>query len=127
MGAIRKITSEQMSRFVVKDHNKLLMWHGISVSIRTLLPLKEVSQFVNSVMDCCYDKEHDIFVPDMMDFAFRVNVVSRYACIELPNDLEDQYSILYDTDIFDSVIKVINQAQISSIKNAINICMRNIT
>ena len=100
------------------------MWHGIAVTVRPLLPLAEVTQFVNSVMDSCYDKGRDMFVPDMKDFAFRVNVVSRYACVELPPSIEEQYAILYNTDIFDTILSYINQPQIESIKDAINTCMK---
>lgn len=125
MEKIKKITSEQLRALNTAPSHRTIMWHGIAVTLRPLLPIIEVTQFVNSVMDSCYDKEHDVFVPDMKDFAFRVNTVSRYACVELPSDISEQYSILYNTDIFDTVLSYINQAQIQAIKDAINTCMRN--
>lgn len=125
MEKIKKITVEQLRSANSAPSHRVIMWHGIAVTLRPLLPLVEVTQFVNSVMNSCYDKEHDVFVPDMKDFAFRVNTVSRYACVELPQDIEEQYSILYNTDIFDTILSHINKAQIESIREAINTCMRN--
>ena len=125
MEKVKKITAEQLRCANNVPSHRTVMWHGIAVTLRPLLSLVEVTQFVNSVMDSCYDKEHDVFVPDMMDFAFRVNAVSRYACVELPESIEEQYSILYNTDIFDTIVSYANAAQLQSIKDAINVCMRN--
>lgn len=125
MDKVKKITTEQLRAANTAPSHRTILWHGIAVTLRPLLPLIEVTQFVNSVMDSCYDKEHDVFVPDMKDFAFRVNTVSRYACVELPSDINEQYSILYNTDIFDTVLSNINQSQIQSIKDTIDTCMRN--
>lgn len=125
MEKVKKITAEQLRGANNAPSHRTVMWHGIAVTLRPLLPLVEVTQFVNSVMDSCYDKEHDVFVPDMIDFAFRVNAVSRYACVELPESIEEQYSILYNTDIFDTIVSYANAAQLQSIKDAINVCMRN--
>lgn len=78
---------------------------------------------INSVMDACYDKEHDVFIPEMKDFALRVNVVSRYACVDLPEDIAEQHSILYNTDIFDTIVAAVNTAQIETIKETLNALM----
>ena len=118
----KKISSEQLLS-QKKATKRIAMWHGIAVSVRTLLPIREVGLFVNSVMDGCYDVEHDAFIPEMMDFAFRVNVVTRYACVELPLDIEDQYEVLYNTDIFDTIVASINEAQLKSIRETINALM----
>ena len=95
----------------------------MAVTVRPLLPVGEVSKFVNSVMGACYDQTNDIFIPEMMDFAFRANTVMRYACVELPADVEEQYAVLYNTGLFSAVMSVINEAQISSIKEAIMVCI----
>lgn len=118
MEKIKKISVEQL-RTHNKPSQRTILWHGIAVTIRYLLPIKEVTLLVNSVMDGCYDKAHDVFIPEMMDFAFRVNIVTRYACVDLPQDIEEQYEILYNTDIFDTIASAINTAQMQSIKDTI--------
>lgn len=123
MEKVKIITAEQLLSADTKPSHKTLMWHGHAVTVRYLIPLIEVTQFINSVMNSCYDKEHDLFMPDMMDFAFRVNVVSRYASVELPGDINKQYSVLYNTDIFDVIVSNVNSSQIKSIRDSIDICM----
>ncbi len=114
----KRISSEQLLS-QKKANKRMAMWHGIAVSVRTLLPIREVTLFINSVMDSCYDTEHDNFVPEMMDFAFRVNVVTRYACVDLPLDIEDKYEVLYNTDIFDTIAAAVNNSQLQSIRETI--------
>lgn len=120
---MKRLTAEQLRPYCTMPQNRVLMWNGMAVTVRPLLPVGEVSKFVNSVMGACYDQTNDIFIPEMMDFAFRVNTVMRYACVELPADVEEQYTVLYNTGLFSAVMSVINEGQISSIKEAIMVCI----
>jgi len=124
MNKIKQITVDQLRATNTTPMSRTVMWHGRAVSVRTLLPVRELSQFINSVMSACYDDEHDVFVPEMMDFAFRVNVVSRYACVELPDDIEEQYVLLYNTDIYDSIVAAVNAAQLQSIEKTIGVLIK---
>lgn len=125
MEKIKRITAEQLCTANSKPTHRTIIWHGIAVTVRTLLPIQEVSMIINSVMDACYDQTHDVFMPEMKDFAFRANVVSHYACVDFPNDIEEQYSILYNTDIFDTVVAAVNPAQIESIRETLSTLMAN--
>lgn len=124
MASERKVSVEQLRKIGSAPASRTVMWHGIAVTVRTLLPFSETVQFVGSVLASCYDKSHDRFVPEMKDFAIRANTVLRYACVELPDDFEEQYALLYTTDIYDFVLSVINRPQLDSILETINICIR---
>ena len=124
MNSEKKITPDQLRAMNTASLSRTIMWHGKAISVRTLLPIHEVSLFVNSVMSACYDVEHEVIIPEMMDFAYRVNVVSRYACVELPDDIEEQYVLLYNTDIYDTIIAAVNTAQLQSIEKTIGILIR---
>lgn len=123
MEKAKKITVEQLRLLNKTPTHRTILWHGNALTVRTLLSIEEISQFVNSVMGGCYDQLHDVFVPEMKDFGFRVNVVSRYACVELPDDIEEQYEILYNTDIYDTICAAVNSAQLTSIGNSIDTLM----
>ena len=102
---------------------KTVRWRNLTISVRPLLTFRETSHFVNTVMDACFDKEHGVAVPEAMDFAVRANTVLRYTNLELPKDLEEQYAILYGTDIYDTVRQHIQTAQLDSVIGAIELCM----
>ena len=94
------------------------------ISVRPLLTFRETSCFVNTVMAACFDDEHGIAVPEAMDFAIRANTVLRYTNLELPEDLEEQYTILYGTDIYDTIRQNIQTAQLDAIIKTIELCMQ---
>ena len=98
-----------------------ISWHGLRVVIRRLLPFGETSLFINSVMKSCFIEENGIFVAEAIDFAIRANTVLRHTNIELPEDLDAQYEILYNTDLFDCVLREINSTQHAAILEAIRI------
>lgn len=119
MERLRQITQEQLKK-ALSPIRRTLIWHGITVSVLTLLPLDDVPKFVRAVIDGCYSKTTQSFVPELKDFIFRMNVVSRYACVDLPTDLDELYTILYNTDLYDKLIEVINAGQLKALDEAVN-------
>lgn len=118
MERLKRISAEQLLAQRDRDW-RTVMWHGHAVSVRTLLPIEEISPFIDSVMEVCWDETHDMPAPEMMDFAFRVNVVTRYACVELPENIGEQYEVMYGTDIFDTIGSAVNAAQLQSLKETL--------
>ena len=122
-----KITSEQLKQLIKENepfNMKTIDWRGMPLTVRTFIPLKEVIDFTNNVRDNCFDEKSNRFVLEMVDFAFRVNVVLRYSCAELPKETEAQYYILYNTDLFDTIAEAINSTQLKSIYETIKRYMK---
>lgn len=103
---------------------RTVRWRNLPISVRPLLTFRETSCFVNTVMAACFDDEHGIAVPEAMDFAIRANTVLRYTNLELPEDLEEQYTVLYGTDIYDTIRQNIQTAQLDAIIKTIELCMQ---
>ena len=76
-------------------------------------------EFVNDVVLSCFQEDGG-FVPEVMDFAIRSNILSKYANFSLPDKLEHRYEIIYKTDIIDLVCSRINGAQLNEIVASIN-------
>ena len=121
------ITAVQLAQVEIDTGYKTVVWHGLNMTIRPLLTMQEVTQFVDSVMTTCHDKERDLFFPEMIDFAFRVNVVMRYACVKLPEDVDEQYRLVYATDLYETIRCKINQSQLNALWYTISICMNAYT
>lgn len=120
----RPISADLLSRAANIDVlTKVIRWHGLSITVRQMIPFKEVSQLINSVMSNCIIEDGGIFVPEAMDFAMRVNVILRYTNVELPSDIEEQYRIVYGSGLYEEIEAVINQSQIRAIKDTLAICI----
>ena len=100
-----------------------IMWNGKKITVKRLLTFRELSQFINNVMDLCFDNEHEIALPEAYDFAIRLNVIMMYAGILLDVDLESQFYIAYESGLYESIIEVINSAQLDTITNTVRTCV----
>lgn len=119
-----KLTAAEAKKIAasININPKVVQWRTKRITVRPLLSFGETMRIVNNVMDACIDSETGYFIPETIDFALRFNIVSMYACVEMPDDVQQQYILLYATDLYDTVLSNVNQAQIETIKNAVNLC-----
>lgn len=94
-------------------------WHGLEVSIKHNLSFTEMLEFVNDVVMSCFQDNGD-FVPEVMDFAIKSNILSKYANFSLPDKLEHRYEIIYNSDAVDFVCQNINMQQLREITASID-------
>lgn len=92
----------------------------IEITIRRVLPLQEVFQFVEDVVSSCFDMDAGRYIPEIKAFVIRSSVLSRYANFTLPKDPEKQYELIYNTNAFENVMEYINRAQYDEIIDAID-------
>lgn len=104
----RACDNEYFSRYEV------VQWNGIEVTVRQAIPLTEMLGFVNDIVDACF-LEDGTYFPEAEKFAVKVGVLSRYTNIEMPDDVEKQYWIAYDSGIFDTVYGCIDVPQLNEI------------
>lgn len=94
-------------------------WFDVEVTIRRSLPFAEMLEFANDVVMSCFSETHG-FLPEIMDFAVRSNILTRYANFSLPDNLEKRYEMIYNTDAVDFVLAHINMDQLKELLSAIN-------
>ena len=100
-------------------------WNGLQITTRPALTLHEVSEFVNSVFGSCYDAEHDVLMPEVIDFAIRVNTVLRYSNVRLPADTEKQYMLMYRSGFYEELVKHICSAQVEAVRETVRLLYEN--
>lgn len=94
-------------------------WYGTDIHIRRSLPFTEALSFVDEVVSSCFQTNYG-FMPELIDFAIKRNILKRYTNISLPEKLEHSYKIIYTTDIIDFVCKHINMKQVDELVVAID-------
>ena len=92
----------------------------IEITIRRVLPLQEVLQFVEDVVSSCVDEETGQYIPEIKSFMVRASVLTRYANFTLPKDPEKQYDLIYNTDVFSQVFANIDREQYDEILYAVD-------
>ena len=91
-------------------------WHGKMIKIKYLLNREDEIELIHSIIDCCTaEDEEEYVIPEFVDLATRANIVSVYANVNLPENIDEQQRLLYYSDIYEVVIKHANSAQIVNI------------
>ena len=65
-------------------------WNGLSISVTKRLGLRQVLAFIDEVVNGCFSEESGEYMPEVVDFAIRCNVLTRYANFTLPTDVEEK-------------------------------------
>lgn len=94
-------------------------WYDAEVKIKHSISFTEMLTFVNDVVMSCFQKDGG-FMPEVLDFAIKSNILTKYANFSMPDNLEHRYEIIYNTDAVDFVCRYINMAQLNEIVASVN-------
>ena len=94
-------------------------WYDVEVKMRRSIPFTEVLAFVDDVVQSCFQR-NGAYVPEVLDFAIKSNIISKYTNVSMPDNLEHRYAILYNSDLVDFVCQHINMQQLQEMVNSIN-------
>lgn len=94
-------------------------WNGVEIIINKTLSLKEMMKFVNSVVTSCFEKDSNKYLPEIKDFAIRVQILEKYSNFTMPKNVETQYDLVYQTNAVETVLSHIDSCQFHEICDAI--------
>lgn len=126
MAKTKKISVNAFQKAMKETYNPTYTfdWNGIEVTVNKTLSLKDMLEFVDDVVKSCFTEETNRYLPEVKDFVIRVCILEKYANFTMPQNLENQYELVYCTDAVQQVMKYINPEQynsiITSIENKIN-------
>lgn len=94
------------------------VWKAHRISVRRLLTLDEYISVVRSILDSCSDEDGNI-IPELIEFAIRVNIITAYSAIELPEDGSSLYAVIFGSNLYEVVCGVASERQINAIRDAV--------
>lgn len=112
-------TLDKIAKETFNNNVETFEWYGTDIVIKHSIGLSDVLEFVNNVVESCFG-ESENFIPEVMDFAIKGNILTKYANLTMPENLEHRYDLIYQTDIVDEVCKRINRAQLQEVISSIS-------
>ncbi len=99
---------------------------GENIEVKQFLTAKEFDELFARIIALIYtDGEYN---PAVRDFVIRICTVFAYTSVEFPSNIEeyfaDLYMLMYNTNFYDSVVNAIDDAQYSSLLNAVSEMIR---
>ena len=74
------VQSQAVSDTIVK-------WHDVEVVVKHTIGFTDMMEFTHDAAESCFS-ESGAFVPEVMDFAIKSNILTRYTNLTLPEELE---------------------------------------
>lgn len=120
MGATQVLSLSNVRRIVGvsgKQYKKIV-WHTSEIIVKPMLSISEYVQTVRKILNACRGPEDSIAL-ELIDFAIRSNIISAYSFVQMPEDIDELYYIVYVSDLYDKICSVANKDQIESIKKSV--------
>lgn len=102
-------------------------WNGINVEVHRTLNFTDAMKFVDMVVSLVYDEMTGSYTPELKDLGIRKSVIDLYTNVELPTDIEECHEVLYETNLFEFVLNLINGRQLNMIVASIEDKLNYIT
>lgn len=105
---------------MTQKQSKKVVWHTSEVLIKHLLTLSEFVSTVRKIIDNCKSPDGKIAV-ELLDFSTRVGIITSYASVHVPEDINELYYIAYASGLYELICKNANESQICSVINTVHI------
>ena len=95
-----------------------VQWHSKRILVAPYLGIHAFLELIHRTLDdCCSEDQR--FAPELLDFAFRINVISAYAIVTMPTDIDELFFLAYQTDLYDTVCAHISKSQLMAAKDTV--------
>lgn len=118
-----KIDSNKFAEVVgtIYQPTQTVTWNGLEIIIKNTLSLTEVFTFVNNVIQMCFEDETGEYLPEVKDFAIKSCILDMYTNIELEQNVQKRYELIYCSDIIQFIVEHLPNPQLSEITHAIDV------
>lgn len=128
-----RISVSQFEKIVKKNEIvKVPFEEGSDTNIEIIptLPLDDMIEFVEVVVESCIDSESGDYTPQVFDFVVKREILTKYANFNMPQNVAKQYEFIYCSNVIDTVLMHINQLQfreiVTSIEKKIKFMLDNV-
>lgn len=111
----KKITAENIYPMYKEEK----FYQDGNIVYKTILNFDEAIQFSTSVTSSCIGDEGE-YIPEAYDYAVRSCVIGFYTNVDLPENNDERYALLYNTPLYKLVMSKINRQQFNAIKKSID-------
>lgn len=119
----KKLTFNMIAAEIQPEEPVMITVRGFEdqpIAVQKTLSFKQALSFIKNTTAMVVDAEMGEYMPEIFDFALKLNVIMSYADIPVPKDLEKAYKVVYESNLYDSVMDVINSEQYYILEDAVS-------
>lgn len=117
----KRVSINIMDKVMKENFQNTLLdtWYGTEIKITKSISFTDMLSFVSDVVNSCFQDDGG-FMPEVMDFAIKSNILNRYTNVSMPDNLEHRYELIYCTDVIDFVCQRISAGQLQEIISSVS-------
>lgn len=92
---------------------------GYGFDVYKTVSLSDALTIIYSIVESCFGEDQS-YKPEAMDIASKRMLLEYYTNIDIPKDLSDVYTLIYNTDIIPIIMSNINRRQWENIMDSAN-------
>jgi hypothetical protein len=119
----KKLTFNMLAAEIQPNEPAMITVRGFEdqpIAVQKTLSLQQALAFIKNTVSMVVDMETGEYMPEVCDFALKLNVILSYTDIAIPKDLEKAYKVVYESNLYDSVMDVINSEQYYILEDAVS-------
>lgn len=119
MSAIAVMSGEELVKAASLSSKKIktIDWRGRPLTIKEQISLQEYLGVVQHILNDC-SRDNSVAY-ELVDFVTRVNIIGSFAFIDLPKDAHKLYEIVYNTDLYTTILANVQSWQVAKILEAV--------
>ncbi len=120
MNATKKVpasTIHDAARMSAGKYKKVV-WRTTSIDVAYCLGARRFLDVYRAIIKDSTSPDGECMLP-LIDFSIRINVISAYTNVVMPDTVEDLFDVVYGSDLYDVVVKNANTSQINALINAV--------
>ena len=103
-----------------ESNEESFIWNGIEIKVKRYLNIYEMKILFDSILSRCFSVDEGAYQPEYRDFAERASTVAIYSDLRMPDGVEDQFDLMYKTDLYYSISERIDPIQRGAVLDAID-------
>ena len=123
----KNMTLSGMAAFSNGEINKIDVFDDgrLVLDVKHVIGYDDAVKFVDDIVDMTVGKDRMDYFPERMEFARRAAVMKYYAGTDMGDSIEKAYDAMFDTDIFNAVLCMVDEAQVAGLMEAAGRKIRN--
>ena len=113
------VSASILMRLVIPE-TKTINYEGIDIVITPTLSLGQAMQFIDNIVNSCIDEETGEYTPITKELAIAINTIIMYSNCEVPSDNSDRYNLVYQTELYQTIVDNINSVQFYNLLDVID-------
>ena len=112
-----RVTVAEIEKVAKNNYNKehTIEWNGIEITIKHSLDFYKSLEFVNDIVQNCFNEETGLYMPELADIIARRDIVVMYSNVNLPSGTDRMHEVLFNTDLVDVIAESANSLQIDNL------------